>query len=100
MRLTTDPSYAQQSSLAIQPLSVLDRRARRERVLRTSPREKKLDCKKENLQLHPDQPVLGLPAALSPPLSRRLAGEGHSRCHAFWPSLRKRPGCLIPAGRC
>ena len=35
-----------------------------------------------NLQLHPDQPIPHLPAAVSAPLSRWLEGEGHSGGHA------------------
>src|ERR1043165_968259 len=42
----------------------------------------------DDLQLHPNQCLPGLPSALSVPVSGWLEGEGHARSHAVWTSVR------------
>src|SRR5438552_9317577 len=53
----------------------------------------------DDLLLHPDQPLPNLPAALSPSLSRWLAGKGYAGCHALWTCFRTSTSCLLPARR-
>src|SRR3989442_15894927 len=50
----------------------------------------------DDLQLHPDQPIPDLPAAVSPPLPRRLAGEGYPCGDVLWAGVRTGLGCLLP----
>ena len=52
-----------------------------------------------DLQLHSDQPVPDLPAALSASLSRWLEGKGHPGCDALRPGFRTSPGRLFSPGR-
>ena len=59
------------------------------------PAEGRLD----DVQLHPDQPIPHLPAALSASLSRWLEGEGHPGGDAVRPRLRTGPGRLLSPGR-
>src|SRR2546421_690974 len=51
----------------------------------------------DDLLLHSDQPLPDLPAALSPSLSRWLAGKGYPCRHAFWTCFRTSTSCLLPA---
>src|SRR2546426_10480160 len=53
----------------------------------------------DDLLLHPDQPLPDLPAALSPSLSRWLAGKRYPGRHALWTCFRTSTGCLLPAPR-
>src|SRR5579872_241499 len=54
----------------------------------------------DDLQLHANQPIFDLPAALSTSLSRWLAGKRYEGCHALWTSFRAGSSRLLPAGRC
>src|SRR2546428_12495708 len=53
----------------------------------------------DDLLLHPDQPLPDLSPALSPSLSRWLAGKRYPGRHALWTCFRTSPGCLLPARR-
>src|SRR5450631_34737 len=53
----------------------------------------------DDLQLHTNQPIPHLPAALSPSLSRWLEGEGHSRGHVVRSCLRASTGSFVSARR-
>src|SRR2546426_12185530 len=53
----------------------------------------------DDLQLHADQPLPDLPAALSPPLFGWMAGERHPGSHDVRASLRAGSGCLLPPRR-
>ena len=52
-----------------------------------------------DLQLHPDQPIPNLPAAVSASLPRWLEGERHPGSDAVRPRLRTSPGRLFSPGR-
>src|SRR6266568_9580659 len=53
----------------------------------------------DDLQLHPDQPILDVPAPLPTSLSRWLAGERHAGSHALRTCLRTCSGRLLSAAR-
>ncbi len=54
----------------------------------------------DDLQLHANQPILDLPAALSPSLSRWLEGKRHTGRDALRAGIRTGTRCLFPARRC